>query len=1378
MASVFALVSKGEFERQHAKAREGDVLPFTVYTSGNKALEPLAQGGDLYLVTVRPGDVLWLVAVLRSPRKDPGAWKSTANAVPVVDAGPLLSQLRFASGKGISVEPGKLGMSLQTPRALTDADVALLEALTGGSPPTTASATTATTTTTTATTTTAAKARSTSPAISTATASGAPVGTPWATPPARPEAVPAEAYYDAIDDRWVLGTRSPDGCRHGPWKEWRADGSLYLDTHYVDGLIHGIQRELHPDGSPAGEARWIRGVQKDSVKLRAKSGATDAFWSTAAPRIVRIDSIPDENGRGWRTGILRDASGVEVTPAGEPVPPRPTGVPETARLYVAEGPPAWVDTTSQYTTLAPVGHKRVWSAAGELLRESEYTPHGRLIWHREVLDPDPRTALVDAFFADPVEFSPMYELGQHWTLDRHSEVRARLRDASTRHVAGYLELIAERIEWHLKPLAPCGLTACGFEITDDWLARGPAVRRDDGAADILRWLLAKRLERHEKAAVSELLPLARAVFEKDNEIDLDLLRDGDALVKGTTDRELDKLASSRSAWSTDDLLRLARRALQRSGLSVYLGDPTEGAVLLLDETHQAFLFDGQTFAPAPVVVETSERDNAVQFQSVDTCDERRLFISGEHVWWSLTRFGWMVHVQGSRYFSDRGQAEVILSGLVRCPDRAWVDRVIAMFRAMLPSKAVEVDPFFDAKKGYLFARQYGATKKESHGYALSRAVDGATILKCTGSPGVLRLEMREKKAGAVPKPVSQHATAEEARERFSRFELELFRDGYHLDRIVALPVGVKTPEKTAPEKPPAPEKPKPPVTLDVAERVGAELRRAASAKGLSARLAALRDAWQRRPAIALAIALDTLAAGVPPRPDLAGKTKAAVARWDELAAKPDAAALGPLLASLTDVASTVVQPRLEQLATWPADPRLDQKLVAIATEVPFTSSGTQSVWRRVFARIAASTDARILAPLRALPGIYKTKWKTVTGAWAIEQVEKILAARADTLEALGALALHAEDQALLETLLAGASTPVASTTDGTDALIQAVFAAPDDASRRLAYAAKHKDVRAEHITLSAQGDALDKTGRARLAELERDHVAELAGPLAKWLKKGARFRSGFLVRAAKTGNELSPELAASPWWSTVEDLDVGFDHTLVCSPALVSLRTLRGIHVDEDPAEGEEAPVHITVSQLPVRPLVTSFALGVHTSGVIGALLRAGTFPAITELEVALPRRLVADVSWLDEPAARTLARVEIVQDLDSTRTYLEPHGPREEHDRTSVTWLAELWGKATRDCPSLVEIAGTFTYGVNVTFLLSRDERGEGELSVRCGSRLHGWGKVLADNLAFLLDALGPSDVRHARLDLDRTDRDLVTAIDESARLAQINVEWRARGK
>jgi hypothetical protein len=132
MAAVLALVSKGEFDKQHRGAAMGQVLAIAAYNSSNAGLRSLADGGDLYLVTVRPGDELWLVGVLRGPKQAKDRWTSEPNAVPVTLATPVIPKLRFASGKGLAVEPGKLGMSLQTPRALTDEDVRVLEQLIAG----------------------------------------------------------------------------------------------------------------------------------------------------------------------------------------------------------------------------------------------------------------------------------------------------------------------------------------------------------------------------------------------------------------------------------------------------------------------------------------------------------------------------------------------------------------------------------------------------------------------------------------------------------------------------------------------------------------------------------------------------------------------------------------------------------------------------------------------------------------------------------------------------------------------------------------------------------------------------------------------------------------------------------------------------------------------------------------------------------------------------------------------------------------------------------------------------------------------------------------------------------------------------------------------
>ncbi|MBW2732113.1 MAG: TIGR02996 domain-containing protein, partial [Deltaproteobacteria bacterium] len=130
MSSVMAIISKKIFEQQAKQngvlAGLGDVLPLDRYLSANKRLEPLTAGGTLFLVTVRPGEELWLVAMLEQPRFKDTCWEATANTIPMTNVSAAIGGLRFDTGKGITAKPGALGMSLQTPRVLTDEDVALL----------------------------------------------------------------------------------------------------------------------------------------------------------------------------------------------------------------------------------------------------------------------------------------------------------------------------------------------------------------------------------------------------------------------------------------------------------------------------------------------------------------------------------------------------------------------------------------------------------------------------------------------------------------------------------------------------------------------------------------------------------------------------------------------------------------------------------------------------------------------------------------------------------------------------------------------------------------------------------------------------------------------------------------------------------------------------------------------------------------------------------------------------------------------------------------------------------------------------------------------------------------------------------------------------
>src|SRR5579863_6548313 len=129
MASVLAIVSKAVFEKAMKSAKVGDVYATDRYVTKGKAFETLVDGGAMFLVTVRPGEQLWLVGILERPRYSGEAWVAANNTVPIADITPAIRGLAFESGQGLHAKSGALAMSLQTPRVLADADVTLLRGL-------------------------------------------------------------------------------------------------------------------------------------------------------------------------------------------------------------------------------------------------------------------------------------------------------------------------------------------------------------------------------------------------------------------------------------------------------------------------------------------------------------------------------------------------------------------------------------------------------------------------------------------------------------------------------------------------------------------------------------------------------------------------------------------------------------------------------------------------------------------------------------------------------------------------------------------------------------------------------------------------------------------------------------------------------------------------------------------------------------------------------------------------------------------------------------------------------------------------------------------------------------------------------------------------
>jgi hypothetical protein len=133
MPNVLAIVSRAKFELDAPTAAIGDRLGMDRYVSTNKHLDKLADdgGGRLFLVTVRPYEKLWLVAILERPTFYATEWVAQPSTTPITDITDIKQMLMFESGKGISTT-ASLGQSLQTPRALTADDARLLDAAVAG----------------------------------------------------------------------------------------------------------------------------------------------------------------------------------------------------------------------------------------------------------------------------------------------------------------------------------------------------------------------------------------------------------------------------------------------------------------------------------------------------------------------------------------------------------------------------------------------------------------------------------------------------------------------------------------------------------------------------------------------------------------------------------------------------------------------------------------------------------------------------------------------------------------------------------------------------------------------------------------------------------------------------------------------------------------------------------------------------------------------------------------------------------------------------------------------------------------------------------------------------------------------------------------------
>lgn len=220
------------------------------------------------------------------------------------------------------------------------------------------------------------------------------------TSPQRPWSVPEGARFIPAKDWglpgegsvWVYGETSPRG-KTGHWLAWAPDGRLVEDVRYVDDQLDGQCRTLHDDGTVAWDNVWERGRRRSIRVVRSENPTAMSFLGGLAKAVWSADSEFDDDGYEIRQ-VLRDRAGQQVDPRGNPAPPRPSNVPETARLLmvrgrpeqmmyrtvsaVLHGQPQWVVIRYDYETGRNRGVSLAWDTDGTLVTVGYHDPEGQL----------------------------------------------------------------------------------------------------------------------------------------------------------------------------------------------------------------------------------------------------------------------------------------------------------------------------------------------------------------------------------------------------------------------------------------------------------------------------------------------------------------------------------------------------------------------------------------------------------------------------------------------------------------------------------------------------------------------------------------------------------------------------------------------------------------------------------------------------------------------------------------------------------------------------------------------------------------------------------------------------------------------------------------
>jgi uncharacterized protein (TIGR02996 family) len=377
-------------------------------------------------------------------------------------------------------------------------------------------------------------------------------------------------------------------------------------------------------------------------------------------------------------------------------------------------------------------------------------------------------------------------------------------------------------------------------------------------------------------------------------------------------------------------------------------------------------------------------------------------------------------------------------------------------------------------------------------------------------------------------------------------------------------------------------------------------------------LAALLAVWRQTPSAALADQIVRFGALAASRPqDEVAKS------WEALAGGHDPAVLDALLATIRNKGSVKARPRLEQLAEWPTDPRLDRWVAMHYAEPPLTSTGARPYWTRLQPLLRRIADSTAVATIKKARAHYQRN----------DDHEQFMAGHIDrVIDKLPVVAeVPADPAAIARLAKAGTAAPEATGMRAGD-MLAAVLADPADDGARAVLAdalIEAGDPRGELIALQMAPSDPDKA--KRIAKIIKEHRAHLLGALDGALGPELTFTKGFVSHCAlRKSNANAVKLVigksvGDPLWATVEHLAGPGDWDITHHEVMRSLRSL----ADSD----------LGLAELATRPRLEALDDSLHRDDDVAVIADPAKLTSLRRLTLTAHHLWCARVLASERPA-------------------------------------------------------------------------------------------------------------------------------------------------